>query len=86
MDVTREQAFNEVLRHLSALQRERVKAVDGISGRYYAAKGMDVDINNSWIFFIDRDSPLMMIDGPEHYALVHKKTGVITEITTSGGA
>ncbi|HOG07198.1 MAG TPA: hypothetical protein PK983_03805 [Syntrophales bacterium] len=85
MDVTREQALNEVLRHLSALQRERVKAVDGISGRYYATKDMDVDINNSWIFFIDRDSPLM-IDGPEDYVLVHKKTGVITEITTSGGA
>jgi hypothetical protein len=85
MAITKEEAIQKAINLLSSrIDENRLKIVDHMSGAIYGVS--ESDIKNSWIIFVEPErlpSDGLMLDGPQRYILVDKKTGIITKVTTS---
>jgi hypothetical protein len=79
MAINCEEALVLAVKHLSSDMKDRLKIVDHVSGCLYGIG--NIDFNNSWIIYVPSEG--LRVDGPEQYILVNKKTGIITEKTTT---
>ena len=85
MTITKEEAIQKAINLLSSsIDESCLEIVDRISGCPYGVS--EIDIENSWIISVERErlpTDSLILDGPQRYILVDKKTGKTIGITTS---
>jgi hypothetical protein len=68
--------------HLPSVMLGHLEIVDRISGCPYGSNNIDVE--NSWIIYVPGEA--LILDGPEHYIVVDKRTGDIKDVMASSCA
>lgn len=78
LSISKEQAIEKALNILNARNENRLEIIDHIEGNLYDTD--KIDFKNSWIIHVRPEAPLL--DGPYHYIVIDKNTGVMNEIIT----
>jgi len=78
MTITKDEALQKAQDYLASKMEGRLEIVDHISGCLYGAN--KIDFTNNWIIYVRPED--CIIDGPEKYILIEKKTGIIMELTS----